>query len=536
MQLHHIAAASTEGHYEAPSCRAAACCAPPQAQRLQCEARTKARPCLRQKIATKRCDAERSWLTTLLVLLTAVSAVIAQTRPAVTPNIILILCDNLGYGDIAPFGSTLHRTPHLDRMAREGMKLTHLYSASGVCTPSRAALMTGSYPKRVSLHMNAQGGRVLPPVSPIGLNPDEITVAEVLKARGYTTAIIGKWHLGDQPTFLPTRQGFDSYWGIPYSDDMTPRPGSRNPPLPLMRNEAVIEAPVDRNELTRRETEEAIRFIGQHKDRPFFLYIPQAMPGSTTAPFASAAFRGKSKNGPWGDAIEELDWSAGEILGALRREGVDDRTLVIWTSDNGAPRRDPVQGSNLPLGGWGYTTAEGGMRVPGIARWPKRIPAGTISAELMTLMDMLPTFAFLAGAPVGGQRPIDGKNIWPILSGQPNARSPHKAFYYYDVDQLQAVRSGPWKLCLPLARRRTLGKEEESVPVRLYDVVQDPGEAHDLSAAQPEIVRSLEALAAEARRDIGDGDQPGVGQRPAGRVADPQPVVLRPDDAEKKSR
>jgi arylsulfatase A-like enzyme len=476
-------------------------------------------------------------LTALLALLAAVSPVTAaaQTRPAVTPNLILILCDNLGYGDVAPFGSTLHRTPNLDRMAREGMKLTHLYSASGVCTPSRAALMTGLYPKRVSLHMNATGGPVLHPVSPIGLNPDEVTIAEVLKPRGYATGIIGKWHLGDQPEFFPTRQGFDSYWGVPYSDDMTPRAGSPNPPLPLMRDETVIEAPVDRNELTRRETEEAIRFIRQHKARPFFLYLPQAMPGSTMAPFVSAAFRGKSKNGPWGDAVEELDWSLGEILGALQREGLDDRTLVIWTSDNGAPRRDPVQGSNLPLGGWGYSTTEGGMRVPGIARWPKQIPAGTTSGELVTLMDMLPTFAFLAQANRSGPGPIDGKNIWPILAGQPNARSPHQAFYYYYLDQLQAVRSGPWKLCLPLSRRRTFGKVE-NVPLRLYDVAQDPAEAHDLAAAHPDVVRALEALAADARRDIGDGDQPGVGQRPAGRVANPQPVVLRPGETGRQNQ
>mgnify|MGYP002414140793 CR=1 FL=1 len=296
----------------------------------------------------------------LVLVAASMSAAAPAARP---PNFVLLLCDNLGYGDTGPFGSMLHRTPHLDRMAREGMKLTHLYSASGVCTPSRAALMTGSYPRRVNLHQNARGGAVLQPVEPIGLHPDEVTVAEVLRGAGYRTMAIGKWHLGDQAPFLPTRQGFERYIGVPYSDDMTPRAGQPWPDLPLMRDEVVVEAPVDRHELTRREAEDAIQFMTENRDRPFFLYVPHAMPGSTQAPFASAAFRGKSRNGPWGDAVEELDWAVGEILGAIRRLGLDEHTLVFWTSDNGAPRRQPPQGSNAPLGGWGYTTTEGGMRV-----------------------------------------------------------------------------------------------------------------------------------------------------------------------------
>lgn len=460
---------------------------------------------------------------------------VAVERP---PNFIILFCDNLGYGDVSPFSPTVHRTPNLERMARQGMKLTHLYSASGVCTPSRAALMTGSYPRRVNLHKNARGGGVLQPVEPIGLHPDEVTIAEILKPRGYVTGIIGKWHLGDQGPFLPTRQGFDSYIGIPYSDDMTPREGQPWPDLPLMRNETVIEAPVDRNELTRREAEDAIRFITENRDRPFFLYLPHAMPGSTRAPFASAAFRGRSSNGPWGDAVEELDWATGQILDALERLDLDRHTLVVWTSDNGAPRRQPVQGSNEPLGGWGYTTAEGGMRVPGLAWWPGRIPAGTVCAELVTLMDLLPTFAGLARGSLPAH-PIDGRDIWPLLSGQNGARSPHPAFFYYQADQLQAVRSGPWKLYLPLPARRGpageagTGKQVPAAktsagpqPARLFDVVQDPREARDLSAQHPDIVAALTRHAETARADLGDVDRPGRGQRAAGWVSDPQPVRL----------
>jgi arylsulfatase A-like enzyme len=457
-------------------------------------------------------------------------AVGADSRSGVSPrapNFVILLCDNLGYGDVSPFAATPHRTPQLERMAREGMKLTHFYSASGVCTPSRAALMTGSYPRRVNLHKNARGGSVLQPVEPVGLHPSEVTIAEMLKERGYVTKIIGKWHLGDQRPFLPTRQGFDSYIGIPYSDDMTPREGQPWPDLPLMRNETVIEAPVDRHELTRREAEDAIAFMTENRDRPFFLYVPHAMPGSTQAPFASAAFRGKSRNGPWGDSVEELDWAAGQILDAVKRLGIDEHTLIIWTSDNGAPRRNPVQGSNGPLAGWGYTTAEGGMRVPAIVRWPGRIPAGTVSAELCSLMDLLPTFASLAGGKLPANT-IDGKNIWPLLSAQPGARTPHSAYYYYHVDQLQAVRSGPWKLYVPLTRQRTRSGAINAIneAARLYNVVSDPGETRNEVANQPDVVASLMKWAAKAQDDIGDLERPGDGQRAAGWVADPQPVRL----------
>ncbi|MCZ2341535.1 MAG: sulfatase, partial [Bacteroidales bacterium] len=455
----------------------------------------------------------RAFVTAILVLILSVGPGFAAERP---PNFVLILCDNLGYGDVGCYGSQLHRTPHVDRMAREGLKLTDFYVASGVCTPSRAALMTGCYPRRVNLHVSDTGGAVLQPVSPKGLHPQEATIADVLKQQGYATACIGKWHLGDQLAFLPTRQGFDQFYGVPYSDDMVPRTGKNWPDLPLMRGETVIEAPVDRDTLTKRYTEEAIRFIAANKHRPFFLYLPHAMPGSTTHPFSSPAFRGKSRNGAWGDSVEEIDWSTGKLLQALKDHGIDEQTLVVWTSDNGAPRRNPVQGSNRPLGGWGYSTAEGGMRVPCLVRWPGKIPAGTVSGELVTAMDWLPTFAKLAGGKWPGKPAIDGKDITPILTGQPNARSPYEAFFYYQLDQLQAVRSGKWKLYLPLAGKRELGGKRQPSPARLFDVVADPGETHDQIADHPDVVKQLTLLAEKARVDLGDGPRLGAGQRPAG--------------------
>ena len=446
------------------------------------------------------------------------SAFAEQQRP---PNIVFIYCDNLGYGDIEPFGSKNHRTPNLNRMAREGRKFTHFYSASGVCTPSRAAFMTGCYPTRVS--MDVTDGAVLRPVSKIGLHPQERTIAELLSANGYTTAIFGKWHLGDQAEFLPTRQGFDYFLGIPYSDDMTPRPGKNWPELPLMENQRVIEAPTDRDLLTRRLNEAAVKWIEEHHRQPFFLYMAECMPGSTRAPFASPHFKGKSENGPWGDAIEELDWSAGQVLDALKRHGLDDNTLVIWTSDNGAPRRHPLQGLNLPLGGWGYSTAEGGMRVPCIMRWPGRIAAGTICDQLCTTMDMLPTFAALAGVAVPNNPPIDGKDISSLLIDD-RATSPHKAFYYYQLDQLQAVRAGDWKLYLAY-RSRTRDGQSVMADRRLYDVRRDPGETNNVVDQQVDVVARLIKYADQGRTELGDRGLRGTGRRPHGVSVNPTPRI-----------
>jgi arylsulfatase A-like enzyme len=446
-------------------------------------------------------------------------AFLAQAVSSRPPNIILVLADNLGYGDIGCYGSRLHRTPHLDKMAREGARLTHFYVASGVCTPSRAALLTGCYPRRVGLHHTEDDGFVLRPVSKYGLNPSEITIAEILKARGYTTGMIGKWHLGDHPSFLPTHQGFDSYFGIPYSEDqeggrMFPGRTKPSPPLPLMENERVVEAPADRDTLTKRYTERAIAFLEANRKRPFFLYLPQAMPGSTAAAFSSAAFRGKSANGRYGDAIEELDWSQGQILAALRRLDLDKNTLVIWMSDNGAVQRNPVQGSNLPMGGWGYTTREGGQRVPCIVRWPGKIPAGRTIDTLLTAMDWLPTLARLTGA--APPEKIDGKDIWNVLSGK-SRTSPHEAFFYYYGPQLQAVRRGNWKLVLPLeAKLVNLRSATAKGEIALYDVVVDPAETNDRASANPDVVRQLMQWADKARAELGDVGVTGAGQRPVG--------------------
>ena len=457
------------------------------------------------------------------------AAGLAAAEAAQRPNFIVIFCDNLGYGDVGCFGSKVHRTPNIDRMAEEGIRLTSFYATSGVCSPSRASLITGCYPRRVGLNVNSQGGAVLVPKDKKGLSAGEVTIAEVLKSLGYATAIVGKWHLGDQPPFLPTRHGFDSYFGIPYSDDMTATADGQRPPLPLMENERVIEAPPDRNLLTKRYTERVIEFITENRHRPLFVYMPQAMPGSTAAPFASERFRGKSANGPWGDFVEELDWSTGEVLAAIKRLDLDERTLVVWTSDNGAPRRNPPQGSNLPLVGWGYTTAEGGQRVPCIIRWPGKIPAGAVCDELCSTMDLLPTFAFLAGGEPPRDRTLDGHDIRPLLFGAPGAKSPYEAFYYYYMEQLQAVRSGDWKLYLPVETKwqnlRGPGKPAEAA---LYDLKNDLRETTNLAAARPEVVARLLELADQARVELGDAGRRGKGQREPGWVENPQPQLLRP--------
>lgn len=354
----------------------------------------------------------------------------------------------MGYGDIGCFGSTKHRTPNIDKMAGEGMKFTDFYVTSGVCTPSRSSLLTGCYPKRVDMHQDSKGRCVLFPAGKKGLNPNEITIAELLKQQGYATCCIGKWHLGDQPKFLPTRQGFDCYYGIPYSNDMG---GSRpeKPPLPLMRNEKVIEAPANQNTLTKRYTAEALKFIKKNKDRPFFIYLPHSMVHNPL--HASKTFRGKSANGIYGDAVEEVDFSTGQILDTLKKLNLDKNTLVVFTSDNGASNQ--FGGSNAPLRGHKGSTWEGGMREPCLMWWPGHIPAGKTCSQMAITMDLLPTFTALAGANLPVDREIDGRNIWPLMS-KSGVKSPHEAFYYYQIDQLQAVRSGKWKLHLPLKQKK----------------------------------------------------------------------------------
>lgn len=469
------------------------------------------------------------------LLLVALSFIAMPLRAESPPNVIFILCDNLGNGDIACFNpATKHRTPNLDRLAKEGRRFTSFYSASGVCTPSRAALMTGCYPRRVGLHVSGDGSAVLRPVDTKGLQPDEQTMAELLKAAGYATACFGKWHLGDQPPFLPTRQGFDHYFGIPYSEDMERGkvPGKDWPELPLMKDEVVIEAPAVVETMTQRFTEAAVKFIGEQKDKPFFLYFPEAGPGSRSVCYPGAAFRGKSANGLYGDAIEELDWSAGELMKAVQANGLDERTIIIWTNDNGAVARTPPQGSNAPYKGMGYSTSEGAMRMPCIVRWPGKVPAGTVCDELCSMMDFVPTLAKLAGSPQP-VREIDGRDIKPLLLGERGAVSPYdeRGFFYYSLAQLQAVRAGEWKLYLPLDNKRGLGAAKGKAPPKqslaLYDVRHDLSEEHEVSAQHPEVVKRLLALVANARTTIGDNDQRGSGQREPGWVEKPEPRLKK---------
>ena len=457
------------------------------------------------------------------------------------PNLIIFLCDNLGYGDIEPFGSRVNRTPNLNRMAREGRKFTQFYVTAGVCAPSRASLMTGCYAQRVGMHLNPRDGNVLRPISPYGLNPAEITVAEILERQGYQTGMIGKWHLGDQHPFLPNAQGFKYFYGIPYSDDMTQDVGGRLgerfdgnhwPPLPLMLNDKVIEAPTDRHLLTKKYTEKAISFISKNNNRPFFLYLPQAMPGSTRQSFASDAFRGKSKGGSWGDSVEELDWSVGQIMDKLKELGIDRNTLLIFTSDNGAPMTNDTSdigtGTNKPLYGRGYTTSEGAFRVPTIMWWPGSIPAGTACEELATTMDILPTFAAFAGGKIPVDRIIDGHNIRSLMFGKKGAKSPYKVFYYYDADQLQAVRRGPWKLFFPLkefAQHPHFKKGMSSQPL-LFNVTEDISSKYNRAKKYPDIVNRLMHLAEQGRKDLGDKGLPGVNQRRPGKIENPVPVTM----------
>jgi arylsulfatase A len=423
------------------------------------------------------------------------------------PNFVIIFCDDLGYADIEPFGAPRTRTPHLTRMAAEGIRFTDFHVTSGVCTPSRASLMTGCYPKRVGLHESEKGAWVLFPGDARGLHRNEITLAEVLKPRGYATACVGKWHLGDQPEFFPTRQGFDSWFGIPFSNDMgqvTDKGRARRgrPPTPLVRDDRVVEEEPDQTQLTRRYTEEALRFLGENRARPFFLYLAHTMPHWPQ--YASERFAGKSANSRFGDTVEEIDWSTGEILSALKRLGLDERTLVLFTSDNGGPLNQGA--NNTPLRGGKGTTWEGGFRVPMLARWPGRIPAGAVCGELATTMDLLPTFARLARAEPPRDRVIDGKDIWPLLSGRPGARTPYEGFFYYHLGQLQAVRGGDWKLFVPhVARPRQADpKATVQIKVQLYNLAADICETNNVAAQHPDVVARLTALADRAKEDLGD--------------------------------
>ncbi len=435
------------------------------------------------------------------------------------PNIILINCDDLGYGDLGCYGSTVNHTPALDQMAAEGMRFTDFYMAAAVCSPSRGAMLTGCYPPRIGFGSFDGGAWVLFPGFATGLNPAEITIAKLLQQQGYATKIVGKWHCGDQPEFLPTRHGFDSYFGLPYSNDMGRQVGPQPqwahvPPLPLLRDEEVIQQQPDQASLTERYVDECVRFIRDHRHGPFFLYFAHMyvhLPLYVPKPFLDA-----SKNGPYGAAVACVDWSISVLLHELRQLGLDRRTLVVFTSDNGA--RGTHGGSNAPLRGSKGTTWEGGMRVPCLMWWPGTVPAGTTCREVVTALDFLPTFACLAGSAPPADRIIDGKDIRPLLRGEPNAQSPHEAFFYYRLNDLEAVRAGRWKLHVSRQGRKVC---------ELYDLGTDVGETTNVAAVHPAVVRDLEARVAACRQDLGDAATGVAGRhcRPAGKVAHPQPLT-----------
>jgi arylsulfatase A len=441
----------------------------------------------------------RSFLRVLgagMVSLTIPSVMRAGQRAASKPNFIIIFTDDQGYQDVGCFGSPSIKTPNLDRMAADGMKFTDFYAAASVCSPSRAALLTGCYPPRVGIT------KVLFPRDNIGLNPKETTIADILKGQGYATACIGKWHLGHLPKFLPTSNGFDSYFGIPYSNDMDGVKGKDKNldrawrqkdyspwNVPLMRNEKIVERPADQTKLIERYTEEAVSFIHKSKDKPFFLYLPHTMPHVPL--FVSAEFYVEDVQKAYKATIEQIDSSVGRVLGALKDAGVDKNTLVVFTSDNGPwLGKKHHGGCALPLRDGKFSTYEGGMREPCIMRWPGRIPAGKVCGEVCGTIDLLPTFARLAGAEVPSDRGIDGRDIWPLMAGRPGEKSPHDAFFYYRGNNLEAVRSGKWKL------RRVKKKTE------LYDLETDISEKSNLTDKHPEIVKRLTLMMEEFDRRL----------------------------------
>jgi len=464
----------------------------------------------------------------------ASAAPAADDRP---PNFIILFTDDQGYGDLGCFGSPDIETPCIDRMADEGIRFTCFYAAP-FCGPSRAALMTGCYPPRAGLAFNHG------PNAGTGIHPDEITIAEILKGQGYATMHIGKWHLGDAPPFLPTRHGFDKYFGLPYSNDMWPyhpkmpvREGedqrmkaareraamtgfsgqgtyypdghSFNKPLPLMRDEETIEENPDQTQLTTRYTEEALEFIADNKDRPFFLYLAHAMPHVPL--FVSEKYEGKSKRGLYGDVVMEIDWSTGRILSQLKQLGIDEDTLVVFTSDNGPWLKYGIDGGSAgPLRDGKGSLYEGGVREPTVMRWPGHIPAGIRTSEVAANMDLLPTFAKLAGTEPPTDRGIDGRDIWPLMFGRTDAKSPHEFFYYFGGSgrgrqhpNLRAIRCGSWKLHLAMNPKDGTLRGAE-----LYDLHGDVSETRDRSAEHPDLVEQLVSAAQKFNAELEDNRRP----------------------------
>jgi arylsulfatase A len=449
------------------------------------------------------------------------------------PNVVLINCDDLGFGDLGCYGSTANESPAIDRLAAEGLLFEDFTMASPVCSPSRASMLTGCYPPRIGFG-SLDGMPVLFPGQAVGLPPTEVTVARVLADAGYRTLMVGKWHCGDQAEFLPTNHGFERYLGLPYSNDMgrqagTPatRTGDQRgyPPLPLLDGDEVIEQQPDQASLTGRYVAEVVRFLREHRDEPCFVYLAHLYVHLPI--YVEERFAAVSRNGRYGAAVASIDWATDVIVRELDALGLADDTIVIFTSDNGALDRsqahvstadpDAGVGSNLPLRGAKGTTWEGGQRVPAIVRWPGRIDAGRRTAEHASALDLLPTLAAVAGADLPTDRTIDGVDIGALWFDA-EAPSPRSSFAYYFMDDLHAVRDGRWKL--HVAR-------DGAAVCELYDLSTDRGEQHDVAAAHPDVVARLEADAERYRADLGDArlGRVGAGVRPVGRVADPRPLT-----------
>lgn len=452
-----------------------------------------------------------------------------KKAPKSPPNVILIFTDDQGYEDIGANGSPNIETPNLDQMAKDGIRLTSFYSAQPICSASRAGILTGCYPNRIGIH-NALG-----PGSPVGINASEMTIAEMLQNTGYKTAIFGKWHLGDSPKFLPTRHGFDEFFGIPYSNDMWPYHPQQGTvfnfgPLPLYENEKVLDTLTDQSQLTTQITERSVDFINRNKNNPFFLYVPHPQPHVPL--YVSDKFKGKSKRGLYGDVIMEIDWSVGEILKALKTNGLEENTLVIFTSDNGPwLSYGNHAGSALPFREGKGTAWEGAQREPFVLRYPQEIKAGrTIDVPVMAI-DILPTIAEVTGARLPNLT-IDGKSAWPVFTGESNESPQEAYFFYYRVNELMGVRYGKWKMYFPHRYRTMEGQEpgKDGLPgqykmidmeeIELYDVSTDLSETNNVAAQNPEVVDKIKLLANTMRQELGDSllDLDGTNNREPGRV------------------
>jgi arylsulfatase A len=451
-----------------------------------------------------------------------------------TPNVVIIFMDDMGYADVGCFGAKGYQTPNIDRLAAEGRKFTNFHVAQPVCSASRAALLTGCYPNRIGLH------GALGPSAKHGIHSDEMTIAELLKQKNYATAIFGKWHLGSLPQFLPVHHGFDEYYGLPYSNDMWPsHPQAKKgayPPLPMIEGDKTVDAEVtaeDQTQLTTDYTKRAVSFIERNKAKPFFLYVPHAMVHVPL--YVSDKFKDKSGAGLFADVMMEVDWSVGEIMAALKKNGVEDNTLVILSSDNGPwLSYGDHAGSAGPLREGKGTVWEGGTRVTCIMRHPGKIPAGTESDAMMMTIDVLPTIAHLTDTKLP-DHPIDGKNVWPLITGGSDTKNPHDFYaFYYEQNQLQAITSGDgqWKLHLP-HKYRSLPKDKprakDGIPgnyqpqsietVELYDLYTDISESKNVAVQNPEIVKKLESYAEQMRMELGDSltKRTGSGVREAGK-------------------